>query len=402
MVPDGWNVKSLSSVLERVAKPVTPEPNRLYRQIGIRSHGKGIFHKEPVSGESLGDKRVFEVVPDCLVLNIVFAWEQAIARTTLAEVGMIASHRFPMYRPKGNSCDIDYLTYFFKSKKGKSLLELASPGGAGRNKTLGQDDFSKLALLMPSQSEQAEIARALTTWDRAIATVQKLLANNKFTKKALIARVLNGTGDVGAGMQGWKEVRLGEIATLNPRNESLPLGTVVSFLPMNAVSDEGQVIRLDEALYEEVASGHTSFKRNDVLVAKITPCFENGKGALIKYLASEVGFGSTEFHVVRARDEWSAKFIYHVTCSRKFRSLGELNMQGSAGQKRVPTDYLRKYKFFMPRSREEQARVAQTLDLCDSLFQALQEDMRALREQRACLMQQLLTGKRRVKLDSAA
>ena len=91
MVPEGWTVRSLGDVLERVSKPVKPEPKRLYREIGIRSHGKGIFHKEPVSGESLGEKRVFEVVPDCLVLNIVFAWEQAVARTTVAEIGMIAS-----------------------------------------------------------------------------------------------------------------------------------------------------------------------------------------------------------------------------------------------------------------------------------------------------------------------
>jgi len=126
MVPEGWAVRAMGEVLERVAKPVSPEPKKLYREIGIRSHGKGIFHKEPVSGESLGDKRVFEIVPDCLVLNIVFAWEQAVARTTAAETGMIASHRFPMYRPKGDACDVDYLTYFFKSKRGKSLLELGS------------------------------------------------------------------------------------------------------------------------------------------------------------------------------------------------------------------------------------------------------------------------------------
>ncbi len=393
MVPDGWHLKSMHSVLERVAKPIAPEPAKLYREIGIRSHGKGIFHKEPVSGESLGDKRVFEVVPDCLVLNIVFAWEQAVARTTQAEAGMIASHRFPMYRPKDDSCDIDYLTYFFKSKRGKRLLELASPGGAGRNKTLGQDEFSKLTFLMPSVDEQRRIAAILSTWDGAIRATEALMCNAKAQKQVLIARLLKGARD-------WESVRLGDLAKLNPKNELLPPDTRVSFIPMDAVSDEGQLTRLDDALYSDVASGHPSFKNSDVLVAKITPCFENGKGAFVKGLSSPVGFGSTEFHVLRARDTWSAKFIYHVTCSQQFRRRGELNMQGSAGQKRVPADYLRKYKFFIPRTREEQARVVKALDGSDAILQKLKGNLHSLQEQKRGLMQQLLTGKGCVRLIS--
>jgi hypothetical protein len=82
----------LKDVMDKVAEPVTPVANELYREIGVRSHGKGIFHKEPVTGESLGNKRVYRVVPGCLTLNIVFAWERALAITTEREAGMIASH----------------------------------------------------------------------------------------------------------------------------------------------------------------------------------------------------------------------------------------------------------------------------------------------------------------------
>jgi len=67
---------------------------------------------------SLGNKRVFRVHPDCFIVNIVFAWEQAVAKTSANEIGMIASHRFPMFRPKNNQCNIDYLTYFFKTPRG--------------------------------------------------------------------------------------------------------------------------------------------------------------------------------------------------------------------------------------------------------------------------------------------
>ena len=141
-----WNKQRLDSFLERVSNPIDVIPNKKYSQIGIRSHGKGIFHKEAVTGEELGNKRVFWVEPNALVVNIVFAWERAIAVTSDAEKGMIASHRFPMYLPKNNLSNVNFLRYLFVTDKGQSYLELASPGGAGRNKTLGQSNFAELKI----------------------------------------------------------------------------------------------------------------------------------------------------------------------------------------------------------------------------------------------------------------
>ena len=135
----------------------------MYEQIGIRSHGKGLFYKEAVTGKSLGNKRVFWVKENAFVVNIVFAWEQAVAKTTVKEIDKIASHRFPMYLPIDNQSNVDYLLHFFLTKKGKLLLELASPGGAGRNKTLGQKEFENLKFLIPSNPEQKQIADFLTS-----------------------------------------------------------------------------------------------------------------------------------------------------------------------------------------------------------------------------------------------
>lgn len=103
------------------------------------------FYKEEVSAVEIGNKRVFWVEPDCFVVNIVFAWERAVARTTEQEKGMIASHRFPMYKPKKDIVDLDYITKYFITKRGQNVLMLASPGGAGRNKTLGQKNLQKVS-----------------------------------------------------------------------------------------------------------------------------------------------------------------------------------------------------------------------------------------------------------------
>jgi len=80
IVPTDWSEYAIADCLERVERPVEVKEDEMYTQIGIRSHGKGLFYKEPVSGKSLGNKAVFWIEPDCFILNIVFAWEQAIAK----------------------------------------------------------------------------------------------------------------------------------------------------------------------------------------------------------------------------------------------------------------------------------------------------------------------------------
>lgn len=187
-----WIRVKLSDCLARVERPVNVVQDKHYTQIGIRSHGKGVFHKESVTGEELGNKAVYWVEPDCFVLNIVFAWEQAIGKTTASEAGMIASHRFPMYRPKDNLVDIDYLISFFMTKKGKDILEAASPGGAGRNRTLGQTRFMNSVITLPPITEQRKIAEILSAQDRIIELKTKLLEEKKRLKKYLCQMLLSG------------------------------------------------------------------------------------------------------------------------------------------------------------------------------------------------------------------
>ncbi|MBY0244635.1 MAG: restriction endonuclease subunit S [Sphingobacteriaceae bacterium] len=186
------NLVPLSKLLIRVKNRFTPDPKKYYKQIGIRSHTKGIFYKEEVSGLSLGNKSVFHIEPNCFILNIVFAWEHAIAKTTLNEVGMIASHRFPMFKPVPEKLDLDYLLHFFKSQKGKDLLGLASPGGAGRNKTLGQSDFLKLKIPVPNIKEQKIIAEVLDKADEEILLFKEKIANLQLQKKGLMQQLLTG------------------------------------------------------------------------------------------------------------------------------------------------------------------------------------------------------------------
>jgi len=222
IIPTDWKVSTTSQCFDRITNKVEVIKTDNYTQIGIRSHCKGIFIKEPVTGEQLGNKRVFWIEEGCFIVNIVFAWEQAVAKTTKKENGLIASHRFPMYKTKSNVLDLDYILYFFKSKRGKHQLGLASPGGAGRNKTLGQKEFSELKIPLPSYGEQKKIARILTTWDIAISKQQALIHQKQQLKKGLMQKLLSAQIRFKEFDYDWKEVRLGDV-TFNLDNKRIPL-----------------------------------------------------------------------------------------------------------------------------------------------------------------------------------
>lgn len=215
---DEWKQQVVSLLFDKVKNPVDVDKNTFYKQIGIRSHGKGIFYKEEVLGKELGNKRVFWIEPDVFIVNIVFAWERAIARTTVNEIGMIASHRFPMYKPKKNRVNLDYITYFFKTKKGQRLLELASPGGAGRNKTLGQKEFDNLKIKISSLQEQEKIANFLSKVDSIIEKQEKKVEYWNSYKKGMMQKIFSQKirfkDENGMDYPEWKINKIENIATI--------------------------------------------------------------------------------------------------------------------------------------------------------------------------------------------
>ncbi|EOL8878887.1 restriction endonuclease subunit S [Enterobacter mori] len=206
----------IEDILARFVSPVSVSKIERYREIGIRSHGRGLFHKEEVSGAELGNKRVFWIKKDAVIFNIVFAWEQAVAITSSKDERCIASHRFPMYLPKDNKCNTDYIRRYFLTKKGKYLLELASPGGAGRNKTLGQKNFDELVVTIPDVTEQTKIADFLSSVDEKITLLNKqydlLCQYKKGIMQKIFSRKLRFMDDNEAAFPVWENQKLGDVA----------------------------------------------------------------------------------------------------------------------------------------------------------------------------------------------
>lgn len=175
----------------------------------------------------------------------------------------------------------------------------------------------------------------------------------------------SGVEWLGAVPAHWVVKRLRNVATLNPYKSEiaqLPRDTEVSFLPMDAVGDDG-TLNLDRTRpISEVESGYTYFREGDVTIAKITPCFENGKGAVMRCLHNGHGFGTTELIVVRpCEDKTTSDYLHLLFTSHPFRLFGEASMYGAGGQKRVPDDFVRDFATAFPPP-EEQTTIATFLD----------------------------------------
>ncbi len=163
-------------------------------------------------------------------------------------------------------------------------------------------------------------------------------------------------------------VKLGEICKINPATEyDFDPEDACTFVPMEAVDDgDACIVRMATRPFREVAKGYTPFAENDVIVAKITPCMENGKCAIGRRLRAGVAFGSTEFHVLRATKRVIPEWLFYFWRFPPTRKLASANMTGSAGQKRVPASFLETVSIPLP-ERAEQQRIAALLDQADRL-----------------------------------
>lgn len=180
-------------------------------------------------------------------------------------------------------------------------------------------------------------------------------------------------------------------ADSNPPVAGVPQpGTLVSFIPMADVSDTGEWTNRQTRDVSRVSTGFTVFQENDVLFAKITPCMENGKGCHARGLRNGIGFGSTEFIILRAKGKNDARFVFHWTRNPSLRKTAELSMTGSAGQQRVQPSFFARFHV-PPMSPTEQTAIAGILDTVDEAIRQTAAVIEKLKKIRAGLLHDLLT-----------
>jgi len=184
--------KPLGEVASLVRRAIKTKPEEEYEEMGIRSFGKGTFKKPVLTGKQLGNKRIYRIHEGDLVFNNVFAWEKAIAVAKKEDHGRVGSHRFITYVPHEGQATSEFLFHHFLSERGIEDIRAASPGSAGRNRTLGLTKLDKILVPVPEYYEQkrfAEIAKRRKLVQQESAGIQ---ADVKVFTAALLAKAFRG------------------------------------------------------------------------------------------------------------------------------------------------------------------------------------------------------------------
>ena len=308
-----------------------------------------------------------------------------------------------------------YANYLFRSRimVDQYLINSKSVGSIQRN--IYWSALKRTRVIIPPIEEQNQIVKFL---DWKVSIINKLIsvkknrvAAYKELRKAVIDQgILHGfkstdTKDSGIYWLGeipesWEILPLKRICRANASIADIVKtkenSELVTFLPMENVTETGEIDCSIKKKVADVRTGFSSFAKGDVVVAKITPCFENGKGACLDDLDTDIGFGTTEFINLRPFEIVLSKYLYMITMTRPFRKLGEEVMTGSAGQKRVSVNYIKNFTLGIPNVEEQKcilAEIEQRLDQIDKAIEIERENIKNLQELKARIISDAVTGK---------
>lgn len=317
------------------------------------------------------------------------------------------------FKPKENS-DIspEYFFRWLSSHTVQERITSVSEGTTG----LGNLDIRYLRNMdihFPEKTEQTAIANILSKVDEAISSVQSSIAAAERLKKSLMQNLLTGRmkpdgtlrkddefymdEKFGKVPMGWKVKAVGDksVCHINP-NYKYKKKELYDFVPMEAVRENFDGLDFVEKQVIDNGS-YTRFKAGDILFAKITPCSENGKVAYIEHIDSEVGFASTEFIVFQPTDNVNGRFVYLLLASENVHRLAISLMEGTTGRQRIPWKIFRNRIFVPMPEKDEQTEIVNRLVLFDKQITDKKLRIATLERLKKSLMQNLLTGKVRIK-----
>ena len=191
-IPSTWKVIRLGDIAPLIRRPVEICPDAVYPELGLRSYGKGTFHKPTLLGSEVGNKRLFEIKAGDLLFSNVFAWEGAVAVAKPEDDGRYGSHRYITCTVDRSRADTSYIYRYLVTPAGIASLSLASPGGAGRNKTLGLSALANITIPLPPLAEQQKISQILDDVDAKRQVLETKRCAVESIKRGLMQKLLTG------------------------------------------------------------------------------------------------------------------------------------------------------------------------------------------------------------------
>ncbi len=404
MVPKGWSEHTLDdlALVERGKFSVRPRNDPRYYggdmpfvQTGdVTSSGTYLkSFSQTLNENGVGVSKVF---PKNTILITIAA---NIGDTAITTFEVACPDSVVAIQPYKHVADVYWLKKYLETRK----TDLDAQSTQNAQKNINLQVLKPLLILTPPYAEQKKIAKILSTWDNAISVTEKLLANSQQQKKALMQQLLTGKkrllDENGVRFSGeWKRVKLGAIADMN--SGGTPKSTVEEYyggnIPWVSISDmtsNGKWIATTEKYLTELGLNSSSariYPKNSVLYAMYASIGECSIAA-VNLTSSQAILG------IRPKDCLNYEFLYFYLTSLKEK----IKLQGQQGtQSNLNAGMVKEFELDLPSIREQQ-KIAAVLSAADAEISTLEKKLACLRDEKKALMQQLLTGKRRVKVDEA-
>lgn len=416
MVPVGWVVSKVRNhfvITKRIAGRTG------FDVISITQQGLRIKDIESNQGQMAKDYSKYQIVePGDFAMNHMDLLTGYIG---IASGYGVTSPDYRVFKLLDENANFSrYFLYIFQQAYERQIFYGLGKGAASKGRwRLPAIEFLNYDIPIPPRPEQDAIVAYLddktAKIDRLIGLYKREIELLKERRQAAIHQAVtrglddkvklkdSGVSWIGMVPRGWEVIALKHVCKVNAPvshiTKYLKDDTLVTFLPMEKISIDGKIDCSQKEKYIDVKTGYSSFAKDDVIIAKITPCFENGKGACLDVLDTDIGFGTTELINLRPYNKIASRFLFYITMNKIFRIIGADHMTGSAGQKRVPAEFVKNYIIPLPPRPEQDAIVAYLDDQCakvDAMIGKVQSKIGLLEEYRVRLISDVVTGKVRV------
>lgn len=401
-VPENWCWTKLSSLSNLISKGTTPKGGKnSYSDNGIKFlRVENINDDGTISHENIA--YISEETHKTFLKRSILKENDILISIagTLGKTGIIRNVDLPMntnqavafVRTVSDKVNVKYIKNSIDSPVIQDLLLEKTKVTSIPNLTL--EIIGECPIPLPPLPEQQRIVDRIESLfaklDEAKQKAQYALDSFETRKAAILHKAFTGElttqwrKEHGLGMESWNEAILKDVCKVNPKKiavNGLPNDLEVSFFPMASLSETyGEITEPQTRLLKDVKNGFTNFSEGDVVFAKITPCMENGKSAIIGKLVNGIGYGTTEFYVLRCNEKLYNRYLYHMVRDTSFRNKAKAVMSGAVGQQRVPKSFMENYPLNLP-SVPEQAEIVRILDDLLAKEQQAKESAEAVLEQ---------------------
>lgn len=415
-IPEDWEVQNLKSILAERKENNNPIKTDFILSL---TNDRGVIpytEKGDIGNKSKDDLTGYKLAyPNDIVLN---SMNVIIGSVGLSEYFGAVSPVYYMLYPRKEEDAVEFFNYVFQTKVFQESLKGYGNGIMEHRLRIPMINLNTVMLPYPTAKEQQKIVNFLdgkvSLIDDTIEKTKQSIEDYKKYKQALITETVtkglnpdvemkqSGIEWVGEVPKHWRIIRIKHLATVNPNKSEikhLSLDSEVTFIPMEKIIGPGQVDYSLSNTIENLINGYTYFKDGDIIMAKVTPCFENSNIAIVNGMKNGIGFGTTELHVLRCNDKCYNKYLFYYLQSSVFVLKGISKMYGVGGLKRVPEDFVSNHKLAVP-SYEEQKQIAGYLDKkcleIGKIISQKEQLIKKLEDYKKSLIYEYVTGKKRV------